>query len=126
MKKINKNISGIICVISLIYFTGISMYTLVPEIKWIGDIDIKIWHVLYWVNNTVFLFSFTFILSYLIYDILTKIIVRGTSVFLLILGVFQIIKTLGYSVDSWAWMVLCPLYIVFLLTGYVYVSKKLF
>lgn len=122
---LNKKISGFLCVIPLVYFAGITLYSLLPEITNFIDYNSIFWKVYYWANNTIFLFSLIFTFSYLIADRLTKLIIRGTSFFLLTLGIFQIIKTMGFSINKSVWISICPSFIIFILISYLYVSYKL-
>ena len=119
---LSKKLSGLLCTIPLVYFAGITLYSLLPELFEIPKL-IKV--LFYWINNTLFLFTLTFTFSYFLIDRLTKLLIRGTSFFLLTLGIFQIIKTMGFSLDKAVWISVCPMYIIFLLITYLYVSNKL-
>lgn len=118
---IDRKITGICMIIPLIYFSGISLYSLLPEFF---DIPRAYKVVFYWGNNTLFIFSFPFVLSYLVYDYSLRFLIRGTSIFLLILGLFQIIKSVGADISKEVWIGICPTYIIFLLIYFRYVVRK--
>ena len=119
---INKKLTGIICIIPIVYFTGISLYSLVPELIEINKLTKLLF---YWINNTVFISSIVFVFSKYVFDKRIKLLLKGTSFFLLTLGIFQIIKTLGISVDKIVWIMYCPIYIIFLLISFRY-GRKLY
>jgi len=112
---IDKTYTGALFVICIFYFTGISLYTLLPEIVDFIPYDSAWWKVSYFINNGIFFFSLPFIASFLSYDPGVKILLRGTSFFLLSLSLFQIFKVLGFDISKLIWVSFCPIYIIFIL-----------
>ncbi len=111
MRIIDNNITTILSIVSLVYFAGIACYSLLPDCIYINE---KAQYIFYWINNTVFLFSITFLFANFVIERRTKILLRGLSFFLLSLGIFQIIKSSGIEVNQYLWAWFCPLYILFI------------
>lgn len=105
----------------LLYFVGIAVYSLVPDKCFIPKI---IQNVFYWANNTALMFNITYIFSKFVVERKIKVLLIGTSIFFLILGIFQVLVCLGFSFGKF-WAFFCPVYILFLLIVIKYVSNKL-
>lgn len=103
----------------LVYFAGVSLYSFVPDIVVIQE---PLTAVFYWANNTVFLFSITFLASLLIVPKKAKYIMRGTSIFTLILGIFQITNQY-ITINEIVWILVLPAYLVPFLIIYNYVRS---
>ena len=117
--RIDKRITSLICIMPLVYFAGISLYSFVPDLAVIPE---HLTAVFYWVNNTVFVFSITYISSVLIVPKKAKYIMRGTSIFTLILGIFQIINQY-ITINELVWVLVLPAYLVPFLIIYNYVRS---
>lgn len=128
-KVINKRASELFSIVLLMYFTGIALYSLLPELQVTYNLfpsinyDSKWWDVFYWVNNLLVGGPSFYVFSYFIINRLTKLIIRGASFFLLTLGIFQIINTIGVDVGTVLWIIFCPTYIIFLLIAFKYGRK---
>lgn len=115
MKIINTKIEGYLQVVIFIYFLGIALYSLIPDVIKVLETTQKIF---YWSNNTFLIVNFLFILSKFVIELRTKILLLGTSIFFLILGIFQILFSLGCSIPDYFWAIFCPLYILLNLITY--------
>lgn len=135
---INIKLTRLLCVLSMIFLTGITLYSLLPEVQdnylLIKYFNLKIlpnvnynskwWYVAYWINNTL-ISPIIFILSYFILHHTTKLIIKGLSIFLLTLGIFQVLKLILEFETPVIWILYCLIYFIFLLIAYRYESKRL-
>jgi hypothetical protein len=115
--NINKKFTGFICLVPLVYFAGISLYSFLPEFF---DFNAQYLKAAYWVNNTVFVASLAFIAAKIVVPRQPKYILYGTSIFALILGCFQIVYVF-IDMPSFVWVLLFPAFIVpfFIIVRYV-------
>lgn len=112
-----------IIIVSLIYFIGISFYS-IP----INGIDIsdKMMDIMYWVNDNLFVCYFVYLCYKLTIVKLIRTLLIGVFVFRVMLGMFQIMYILEYIHSELWWVLFAPLFIIFTLViiKYKYVSSK--
>lgn len=123
MFVIDKKYTGFLTAMTIIYFVVIILYSIMPELT--AVISSKIWDVIYWINNTLFIVFLTFTGALLSCDEKLRILLFNTSLFLLILGVFQIANTL-ISINTCVWIIISSTCILTSLIIYKYVSSKLY
>jgi hypothetical protein len=123
IRVIDKTLNMLACVIPLVYFTGISIYSYLPEIFGTGEVFNEVF---YWCNENFFFASMMFLFSKFVISIKVKIIIIGVSIFMFLKGVFQVLMTLGVQLSDDVWILFAPSYILLVLIVYKYVSRKIF
>lgn len=118
--KIDKNISGLICAISIIYLTVLALYSIVPSIFTTLK-DTPIIYSAYWLNHIIFFSFIPYLSSKFIINKKTVTLLRLISIFVIIIGLFQITNCFVYIQDV-IWISLSCLCIVTILMYYKYGS----
>ena len=119
---IDKKNTGYICLVSLVFFTGIMLYSIVPNL--IPELYEKpITYAFYWTNNT----AFFFFLLRLVYKIIihkpTSIMIRNMSFLVLLIGAFQITNCF-ISIHDSIWIIISFIAIMIILITYRYGRRK--
>lgn len=108
---ISKILNFFTCLVFIIYFAGESVHSLWNELGFNSDYST----LFYWINKGLFSFLITFLFSFYIINIQTKLIVRGGSFFLLGLALFQCLHILHYISNPLIWILICPAFIILVL-----------
>ncbi len=119
---IDKKITGYICLVSVVFFTGIILYSIIPNL--ITSLYEKpITFAFYWANITTFFYFLLLLVHRLIVHKPTAILIRNISFLIIGVGIFQIINCF-ISIHDAVWIAISFIAIVTILLTFSYGSRK--